>query len=207
MSDNSILEFMTHRPVLRTILNLIKNKPILELGCGEGSTNIIHQYAVANNINVTTLESDEAWLARYNYCQNDLHELVCIKDFNDWVPYLIDKNVNWGLAFIDQGSWESRKECLFYLKDKVDFIILHDSCYYPKNNIFGKCTLEPEINCCSFKRPEYCPCAQNIKNFKRTYNDVFVYSKEYTSPYGPPTLLGSNFFNISNINVDMSNIE
>lgn len=207
MSDKSILGYMTHRPVLRTILSLIKTKPILELGCGKGSTDIIHQYALSNNINVTTIESDESWLSQYNYCQSDTHELVCIKSFTDWLPYLIDKNVNWGLAFIDQGSWESRKDCLLYLRDKVDFIILHDSCYYPKNNIFGKCTLEAEMNCCSSKIPEHCPCAQNVKNFKRSYNDVFVYSKEYNSPYGPPTLLGSNFFDISNLELDMSNIE
>ena len=207
MNDKSILAYMTHRPVLKTILNLIKDKPILELGCGKGSTDIIHNYAVLKSINVTTIESDESWLSQYDYCKNDLHDLVCIKNFADWLPYLIDKNANWGLAFIDQGSWESRKNCLMYLKDKADFVILHDSCYYPKNNIFGKCTQEPEINCCSSKIPSYCPCANNIKNFKRTYNDIFLYSKEYNSPYGPPTLLGSNFFDISNLTIDMMDIE
>jgi hypothetical protein len=206
MNDDLLTPYMTHRPVLRSILSLIKDKPILELGCGKGSTDIIHQYAVSKNINVTTIESDEAWLAQYDYCKNDLHELVCIKDFIDWVPYIVDKNTNWGLVFIDQGSWESRRDCLLSLKDKADFIILHDACYYPKNNIFGKCTEEVEINCCS-KLNSYCPCPNNVKNFKRSYDDIFVYSKEYNSPYGPPTLLGSNFVDISNLTIDMTDID
>lgn len=199
--------FTTHRPVLYKILSLINNKPILELGCGDGSTDIIHKHAVQNNAQITTIESDKIWLEKYNYCKHELHELIHIENFSDWMLFLTNKKVHWGLVFIDQGSWESRKECLMYLKDKADYIILHDSCYYPKNNIFGKCTTTQQKECCSFKFPDRCPCLSNIKNFERTYDDVFLYSKEYISPYGPPTLLGSNFFDISNLSIDMASVQ
>lgn len=198
--------YFTHRSVLKTVLNLINNKPILELGCGEGSTSIIHEWAIKNKVKVTTIDSQQDWLSKYEHFKHSLHEFICIDNFNNWIPYLIEKNINWGLVFIDQGCWESRKDCLFYLKDKVDYVILHDCCYYPKNNIFGKITQEETINCCSSSIPNHCACVPAIKNFKKHYNDIFLYSKEYNSPYGPPTLLGSNFFDISELEINMSEL-
>ena len=45
-----------------------------------------------------------------------------------------------------------------------------------KNNIFGKCTEEVEINCCS-KLNSYCPCPNNVKNFKKGPRDPLTQQK------------------------------
>ena len=202
--------FATHQPVLEKIISLVDG-PILELGCGEGSTELIHHYSVEKKIQVLTIESDKQWMERYTYLQNENHEFIANENLNEWenlvdewTEYFVDESKRWGLVFIDHGEWISRYKCLLKLKDKADYIILHDSCYYPKNFIFGKILEEKSEYQCSKNYPKNCGCCHSINTTKRDYSDTFKYSKEFNSPYGPPTLLGSEKYDIRDLNIDMN---
>ena len=75
--------FATHQPVLEKIISLVDG-PILELGCGEGSTELIHHYSVEKKIQVLTIESDKQWMERYTYLQNENHEFIANENLNEW---------------------------------------------------------------------------------------------------------------------------
>lgn len=189
--------YASHQPVLEHILKMIKG-PILELGCGEGSTELIHYYSKLNNNTVLTIESDLGWMNNYLHLKDSTHDFLNIKNFKDWQEII--KNKKWGLVFIDQGDWNSRYESLINVKKNSEYIILHDSCYYPKNNIFGTITDEKNDYICAAN--DRCHC-KNIVGKKVDYSDIFLYHKEYISPYGPPTLLGSDNNQVDHIEITM----
>jgi hypothetical protein len=196
--------FATHQPVLEKILLMI-DKPILELGCGEGSTELIHYYGKEKKLPILTVESEKSWMEKYIHMKNESHEFMCIENLNEWADYFKSDQRTWGLVFIDQGEWISRQNCLNVLKNKTDYLILHDSCYYPKNKIFGKILNKNTEYACSYKYPNNCPgCCRYMNNSKRDYSDILKYHKEYISPYGPPTLLGSEKYDISELYIDMN---
>lgn len=196
--------FATHQPVLEFILKKLKHQIVLELGCGEGSTELIEYYSHQNNLKIITIDSDATWLNRYNHLHSDTHEFILIENFDNWAKYFNNNSNNYGLIFIDQGNWTSRKESLFALKNSTEYVILHDCCYYPKNNIFGKILEEKCDIQCSYKYPKNCPgCCSYMNNLKRDYSDIFKYHKEYMSPYGPPTLLGSDKIDVTKFYIEM----
>jgi hypothetical protein len=88
-------------------------------------------------------------------------------------------NNKYDLIFIDQAPWEARELTLLKLNQNTDYLIIHDSDFTPDYNI--------------------------------DYNRYLKYYKTYLPlppyPYktGPPTLLGSNFYDC-NFNIDYSMI-
>jgi hypothetical protein len=54
----------THQPVLfETAMRC--DGPIVELGCGEGSTRLLHDVCAKRNLPLLTLETDANWMNRY----------------------------------------------------------------------------------------------------------------------------------------------
>lgn len=187
--------FSTHQPVLiEVIKNLPSRSKILELGSGRGSTELIHKLALKYGHLVTTVDDSEEWIDKYRNAFVEEHHsyiLCSIADINT------DKRIiesDWDLVFIDQGDWNSRFESLKIFANRVKYIMIHDSDYFPKSGTFGK-LITPAI-------PDVSP--QIVE-----YSDVFKSWKEYypNAPWaaesGPPTLLGSNLINID-LDVDFS---
>jgi len=184
--------YYTHRAVLKKILSIVdKNKPILELGCGDGSTGILHDFCVDNSLNLFTLDNNLQWIeqTKQKYPENKFHKYKKILDWNSELIEFTDKK--WGLVFIDQSPWEARVTSLNLFKNISDFLIIHDCDYFPVNNIFGK---------------QISPLVSQDNTGKRDYSDVFnnyleYFPKNFACYNGPPTLLGSQFFEI-NFSID-----
>jgi len=181
-------EFATHQPILVELVKLLKpDSNILELGCGQGSTELLHLLSTIYDVNVLTLDDNEEWINKYSTDLKNSRHSFLLTSFNSFIDRT--KGFTWDLVFIDQGSWDSREECLMYYRDKAKFIVLHDSDYYPGNNRFGKLIK---------------PIVSNEVPGEVDYSDVFKYYKEFypplpwPGPSGPPTLVGSNLvdFNI-----------
>ena len=51
--------YASHQPIVRHVLSLIEDLPILELGSGDGSTTLIHE--LSQNFKIT-VDSDEGWI-------------------------------------------------------------------------------------------------------------------------------------------------
>lgn len=167
--------YATHQDVLKGVLKLV-SKPVLELGAGNFSTQLIHDSLKDKGIHILTIESNSKWLAKYTYLESKEHSFKLV-NLGQYENYYKHDKTEWGLVFIDCESWKDRITAIMKYKDIADYIILHDCDYYPDNNLFGK----------------------KIRG-KREYDDVFKYWIEFFikdwKSKDPPTLLGSNKYNL-----------
>ena len=191
--------YYTHQPVLYKML-LQTTGDILELGCGDGSTELIHLIAEKQNRKVVTVESKYNWAEQYlvQY-KNDSHSFIMTSDHSITAWNTITDsmcNQKWGLVFIDQGFWEARAYSFNKLKNLCDYVILHDCDYFPRTNLIGV-SLDTYIDKNHRGKRDY---SKDIKYWKEYFPNNFV------EPTGPPTLLGSQFYNCE-IEVDFSNYD
>lgn len=115
----------THQPVLyeaikRAILDMF---PILELGCGKFSTELIHK--TAGQRKVISVDSDAGWLdsCRKEY-EGPMHEFkLC--SFEEMSTF---KGL-YSVVFVDQGLWSSRLDSIKAYRYTSEFVVLHDSDY------------------------------------------------------------------------------
>lgn len=190
--------FSTHQPVLYEMA-LRTTGPIVEFGCGEGSTDLLHEICRQNKRLLISIDDDFEWLHKYSEKYKDdseWHRFIFIpgKSQSDpdnpqyWIDFLNNSGfaeMGIDLCFIDQHPWLARFETAKYMKDKARFIIIHDCDYFPTNGIFGT-TLIPIGN-----------KINTIGIFD--FSDMFRYFRVYfpLRPWpvwtGPPTLLGSEF--------------
>lgn len=132
--------FYTHREYLQQELDnlLTKNTTqksinILELGVGDGSSELMHSFAKNNmNVSILGLESNSDWA-------NTIKEKYTLSNYK--ILYILDWNIDtyknilnnfYDLVFIDQSPWSARIDSLIYLSnnDKFNTAILHDYDYY-----------------------------------------------------------------------------
>jgi len=173
-------QYATHQPVLYEAL-LRTDGPVIEFGCGYGSTPLLHRYCERHKRRLLTIDTSADWLDKFYHYSSRLHWIVPTLDWKATLSGI----VNCSVAFVDQEPWEARWWTIQAIKDKVKFIVLHDCDYFPAHGLFGE-SITP------IKGPG--------DTGERSYDDVFKYWREYFPlepwPYpvtGPPTLLGSNF--------------
>jgi len=176
--------YSTHQPVLYEAL-LRTSGPVIEFGCGLGSTPLLHTFCARQCRELVSLESDEEWLGRFAEYVAPWHMFVHV---DNWDNVLMSDEIvtsHYSLALVDQSPWEARHTTILALRDVVKFIVLHDCDYFPEHRMFGESL-----------RALNGPDDRGL----RTYDDIFEHYKEFFPlepwPYprtGPPTLLGSNF--------------
>ncbi len=110
----------THMPVLiRTVQ--MTNGPVLELGAGIFSTPLLHWLCAEKDRRLATYESV---LKYYRIAKQFKSKTHTIKLVDDWDKININKH--WSVAFVDHPTDRRMKDTL-RLKDKADYIILHDT--------------------------------------------------------------------------------
>ena len=176
--------YATHQPVLYIALKRTGG-PVIEFGCGHGSTPLLHRYCAARQRELLTLETDMGWAAEFSQYVTPLHRFMLV---DDWAHVLSDDRIvnrRWSVAFVDQAPWEARHLTLEAIKFSARFVVLHDPDYFPEHDMFGKVLA---------------PLNGAADRGARDYGDMFKWWKEYFPlepwPYGrtgPPTLLGSDF--------------
>lgn len=188
--------FHTHQPVLYEMASRTSG-PIIEFGCGYGSTDMLHQICKENKRLLISLDDNLEWLQIFSekYANDsEWHQFIFVpgkpqSDSDDprhWIQFLKNlglARLSFDICFIDQHPWLGRFETIKYMKDKAKFIIVHDCDFFPTNEIFGTTIT---------------PIANEIPGIF-DFSDIFQYFKVYfpLSPWpvwtGPPTLLGSDF--------------
>jgi hypothetical protein len=105
----------SHRPLLWAGLEAIKHLklPILELGCGNGSTPFLREYCKDNDLELFSYDYNQDWAKKFD-----------VPHVSDW------ENIPWrkeyGLALVDESPGEHRKISLSRLHH-VKVVIAHDT--------------------------------------------------------------------------------
>lgn len=195
----------THQPFLYTIAKNTTG-PIIEFGCGNGSTGLLHDLCKETGRTLITLEDDLEWLNIFRkkylgdgYYEDNSgwHKMFFVpgkKNIHDpspehWLRFFETfeylTTLKFDVCFVDQSPWLARYETVKLMKDRALYVIVHDCDYFPKTGIFGK-TIRP------------IDLGRSIPG-EFDFSDMFQYFKTYFPPLpwpgetGPPTLIGSNF--------------
>ena len=183
----------THQPVLFEVAERCEG-PIAEFGCGHGSTRLLHEIAGRRRLRLLSLEDDPDWLSRFQpELETPWHQFRLV---DDWETELErpEWRERWGLIFLDNDPFEARVAAVKRLRNSADFLIVHDSDYAAEHGMFGRSTK---------------PLLGARDRGERDYSDVFNSWREFFPsepwpwpPTGPPTLLGSNRRDVSEVPVD-----
>jgi hypothetical protein len=104
-----------HRPLLWWALKETKGQiePVLEMGCGEGSTPYLMQYLKTDKRKLISYDYDKEWADKYN-----------ANHVTDWDAI---EHENYSVILIDHSPGERRYLDVIKLANKCDYMIIHDS--------------------------------------------------------------------------------
>lgn len=180
-------QYSTHQPVLWHYAKKVKQKPILELGSGFGSTPLLHTHCQEHGLNLWTADGDLLWLKKFRPMQSDKHQLCGIRmlnseDLEDWEKFLTQMSYrDWGLVFVDQAPWLARIMAIRLLKDSCDYMVVHDFDWYVTQGMFGKQIGELTQD----NAPEY-DLSDEFEHWRCFFPEV-----PWPGVTGPPTLVVS----------------
>lgn len=172
-------EFATHQPVLLRVLRETTGN-VLELGCGNGSTPLIHAFSVKYGRTVVSVDSDASFVNMFSKYKSDLHSFQVSRNWTQTLTECAKRS--WDVVLIDHGSWESRAEAFRLLKPVAKYLVLHDCDYFPEHGLLGRSIHK---------------LVDEADRGQRDYSSDVAYSKEYFPIQfkyrtGPPTLLASD---------------
>lgn len=104
-----------HRPLLWWALKQTEDStlPILEMGCGEGSTPYLQDYSYRTGRPLISYDNNKDWAEKYN--------AIYVKDWN------AVQHPNYSVVLIDHAEGERRWIDIQQLSNKADYIVIHDS--------------------------------------------------------------------------------
>lgn len=146
----------THLPVLSRLL-IATNGSVLELGAGFNSTPLLYWYCKAYDRKFVSYENDREWCKKLSGMTTPIDK---------WEDLEIDK-LWWSIVLIDHRPAIRRHKDAIKMKDKADFVVLHDS--------------EPEID--------------RFYAYRRVYPH-FKYRYDFTK-FKPYTTILSNYYDPS----------
>jgi len=184
-------EYFTHQPVLYAAM-MNSSGPVLELGCGEGSTPLLHELCEQQGRRLITIDNNREWFDKYHSeYATERHQFIFA---DNWIEVLTDDrlDMSWGVVFVDQSPWEARHLSIRLFGDSTQYLVLHDCDYFPENGVFGKC-IRPIVN--------------ESDPGERDYGQHFQFWRELFPPApwkcrtGPPTLLASNSLPVDELEI------
>ncbi|MCP3683517.1 MAG: hypothetical protein GY861_12590 [bacterium] len=96
--------------------------PVLELGCGDGSTLLLHSMCGVAGRKLISFESNETWMNEFASLRRDWHEIRLV---DKWLG-LPEYKLNWGLVFVDHPIARFRGRTIDKYNN-ADIIVAHDS--------------------------------------------------------------------------------
>lgn len=170
----------THQPVLFEAIKRTKglsSGPIVELGCGFNSTNLIHE--IAEERTVFSVEHDRSWMSKFEHLGTENRRFLLI---NSWYEILtiFASETDLSVVFIDQGDWDSRAQCVEFFKNRAAIVVIHDSDYLER---------------------------MGMLQYKDHYKFVKTFMPLEPYPYmtGPPTTIMSNIIDVITWDINYEN--
>ena len=114
-------DYGTHLPPLLKCV-LMTDGPVLELGCGEWSTPVLHALCLVSRRLFVSTETREDWAKQIGDSIGE--KILCPPDLSALAKY------HWSVVLIDHDPVASRVPDALRLAEFADFILIHD-CQYP----------------------------------------------------------------------------
>lgn len=122
----------SHQPLLRAALEVTEG-PVLELGCGDGSTPFLHGLCAGKRI-LISMDADAKWVDRYeaqfvtSTGSSAYHGFVRAPD---WAAAPIESwfhdGRRWAVALVDHAPGERRIHDIARLAPICDIVVVHDT--------------------------------------------------------------------------------
>ncbi len=135
MIQNRILgdaNWGTHQTHLITAV-VHTNGPILELGCGDFSTPLLHAICSVNQRTLLSADADKKWLRLFLDLETPWHKFIYVPVFenpnnpqaHEWDQ--VGKGIHWSIVFIDHSPGYRRATDIQRLRTHADIFIVHDT--------------------------------------------------------------------------------
>ncbi len=117
-------DYGTHMAPLMTAVAATKGA-VLELGCGDYSTPLLHAVCAATKRLLVSVEDNLPWLNVFIYMKRPWHQFIHLQNASEWFSF--GQNQNWSVVFIDQVDVPARAQNVRAFKDKAEIVVVHDS--------------------------------------------------------------------------------
>jgi hypothetical protein len=97
---------------------------VLEFGCGDGSTKLLHEYCKEKGRNLFSYESDKEWFQKFEHLNCDFHKVEYVEDWDNTVE---KHRLGVGVIFIDHAPGERRKYDIALFCNLSQIIVSHDT--------------------------------------------------------------------------------
>lgn len=115
--------YATHLPMLMTVVSHTKG-PILEMGCGDYSSFILHEICRVDRRRLVSTEEKLDWFKKFEHLRTDWHEFYLIKD---WASFALLDEAAWDVVFVDHAPGERRKFDIDRLRKNAQYLVVHDT--------------------------------------------------------------------------------
>lgn len=118
-------DYASHYPILAATVAR-SAEPVMELGCGEGSTPMLHYMCKMGGRLLMTFDSDMQWVNKYTGYKHPQH---IIRHVSDWsrIRDFIPGAPRLGVVFVDCAPGDARIKLIAQFRDEARFIVAHDS--------------------------------------------------------------------------------
>ena len=114
----------SYKPFLFKALENTKGN-VLELGMGEGSTQLLHDYCLNKDRMLVSIDNTKEWADKFKHL--DCHHHMTIHSDNWDETFKGIMTYKWGVVLVDHAPGEHRHKAIELLKDNTDIIVVHDS--------------------------------------------------------------------------------
>lgn len=121
----------THMAPLMTVVAHTTG-PILELGCGDFSTPLLHAACSGSQRLLVTTENNKMWMNYFLDMANNWHKFILVNDWNK-----IGNDTHWSVVFVDNAPGGQRIVDIARLRKNTDIFVAHDTedVFYNYNSI------------------------------------------------------------------------
>lgn len=111
--------FNSHQPVLKEYIEKTSGL-IIEFGMGDGSTELIHAYAIFGERNIISYENNREYYDRFKH-MNYKHQVIFVENWNEVKAQEAD------IVFIDHAPAARRHIDAIRFSKLAQYVIVHDT--------------------------------------------------------------------------------
>ena len=113
----------THLPTLIKAI-LISKGPVIEFGCGDNSTPIVHEICMMQDRFFFSIENTKEYFDKSQRYIADGHSILFCDNFDEFANLI--RGNQWGVAFVDSHPPKSRAQLLAKLHH-AQYVVCHDT--------------------------------------------------------------------------------